>query len=607
MEKHKEVTGYNVLKKGIKYFAGIATMVMAILISASCNREEGFVPEIPKEENGRYRLIIAAGQGDAGTEDPATRAFLNTSNGFYDWTPGDKVGLTIVPTATPNTPFLHNLLLTADCSAQTYHTTFTGTFNMTNATAMTGKKYDYYSYFPYNASLPNTFPNIQFQIPGTMVVQPNVFDPNLAPMVADRKLNENPIIYLDGSQTSGNFLHFNYKHLMSYAAIEMDCRLMSQQVTSITITNNNGTQLWGTYSYNMTTGTGAYSGGSSTITVNITGGLTVGGGNILYIPMPPVNMSGQSFTFQFNTATTTPCKYINKTIQGVNFQRGVIHHLRIAPYAVYDGNTSFTISKTGYYYIEAWGGNGGSGGSGGSGGASTKAGELYQLNAGDNIYLYVGVAGNNGSSDNWGSIAGTIINGGSGGSNGSTIGGGGSGGNGRSNFTANYGGGGGGGGAATFIMKGGTTLSNLILASGGGGGGGGSNGGGGGTTGATGGNGNAGATGGGGGTNTAAGSGGAKGTGSGNAGSPGNGSSGGNGGSYGNATGYGGGGGGGGGGYYAGGGGGANGSNADGGAGGGGGANYSTGVAVTTPPNYTPPTNSRPNTNGYVVITFFRP
>ncbi len=138
------------------------------------------------------------------------------------------------------------------------------------------------------------------------------------------------------------------------------------------------------------------------------------------------------------------------------------------PVVIDDGGGDVEITADGYYYIEAWGGDGGDGaGGGGAGGVAQKTATVY-LTGNDNadfdiskdIQIFLGTAGAHG-------VAGA---GGAGGTNGTPFGDGGSGGNGG----PEGGGGGGGGGAATLIMLGtASALSDVELVAGGAGGGGG--------------------------------------------------------------------------------------------------------------------------------------
>ncbi len=250
---------------------------------------------------------------------------------------------------------------------------------------------------------------------------------------------------------------------------------------------------------------------------------------------------------------------------------------------------TYEVPKDGYYYIEAWGGNGGNGGTtgqitGGTGGVASKTSGLYYFTAGQTIYVQVGSVGGNGGNSGYGNnfgTAGTIL----GATNPQNFGTAGNGGTGRAQGQTAAAGGG--GGAASGVIVSGT----VYLAAAGGGGGGGAGqyniGGDGGASGQQG-AGPINVTDGGGlggqewgtltvdGTNTT-----------------GNGAAGGGGGGAGyspnpNSSGSGAGGN----------------SSSNGGAGGGGGYSYTSNEA-TDPGNLeTPPTSTRPGTDGYVVITY---
>ena len=134
----------------------------------------------------------------------------------------------------------------------------------------------------------------------------------------------------------------------------------------------------------------------------------------------------------------------------------------------YTSSTSVTIDQSGWYYIEAWGGNGGSSPSK-SGGQSQPVRGYFYLAAGETIYVQVGAAGGNGN-NNSGTSGGSA----GAGASGAHFGSGHSGGKGGNGYAGSAGGdGGGGGGAASGVLKGTPSVSNIIIASGGGGGGGG--------------------------------------------------------------------------------------------------------------------------------------
>jgi len=612
------------------YLSGLFWIAIVTAAFVSCNKDDNAPNEedfFPASDAGHYKFSISAGYTEENNKEITTRTTLDINAGVYYWDTGDSVGLFITDPALgyPVSGLTDNIRLdNRNDSTQVAHTIFTGSLTSSHFNALTQHNtYDYYSYFPYHASI-GTFPVLQFQFQttSTITVSPNTFEPVGIdiPMVAVLK-NQPPVFFLDGSGNEHfQMLHLDYDHVMSYAAIEMDCNLNSQTINTIRITNltSTSTQLWGTtYSYNMLTGTGNYSGGSNILNVSIQGGLTVGGGDVLYIPMPVVNMSGHTLRFEFNPGTASSNAYSTKDILGANFQRGKIHRLRIAPAATYTTSTSFTTTVSGYYYIEAWGGNGGSGRGGREGGVSQKIAGLYQLAAGTTVNVYVGTAGASTSDTGGGTQP-------PGGINGSSFSNGGNGGNGGTGG-GGPGGKGGAGGAGTLIFMNGTSFpSNLRLVSGGAGGGGGSasasfgsytpgiggNAGAANSLGTNGGNagGNEGGYGGlGNGNGNDGGGGGAAG---GNADGYGNGGIGGVGQNGSGLYSSGAGGGGAGGGYTTGGGGAEGGGRsvglnvAGGGGGGAGGASYLTGT--TSNPGFSLPNNSRPSVNGHVVITFYR-
>ena len=656
----------------LRAFLAAAVTVLAV----SCSKDDAADAKKAAQGNdsgdGLYSFSISAGQ----EQEAGTRADLNLSTYAYSWEAGDQVGLTVTPAGSSAVTAL-NLPLTKEGSATEPHANFSGRITKAQLDALSSGTFDYYSYYPFNSSFVNasTPGQIQFSVPSPYSATPGQFvDSIYAPMVA-AKTGQPSIVHLDGETLvhNGNLIHFDYQHVMSYAAIEMDVNLLPAgvNVTSITIASNNNVMLWGTYTCtDMATGAGSYSGGTNVLTITIPGGLTVGSGQVLYVPMPVSNVSGFTFTFQTNSGTQgyediNTTANVNFTTKGVNFQRGYIHPIRLAPAAryTYVGNpdgVKFQITQDGLYFIEAYGGNGGNkepqpGNIVATGGTSYNINGLYDLNAGDWITMYIGAHGTN--STGTGS-SGQISGNAAGGTNGSMYGRGGNGGT-YNTGTPNNSERGSGGGAATFVFRTNYQPGNnptfqlpddIVLVSGGGGGSGGaatgiwdsaaaSNGGAGasmanitndngiGSNGDSGGNINQDGKFGSG--NRTAGAGGTDGSANGSSGTAGsnttgNGGNGGNGGGGGLSSIFysaGGGGGGGGGGWSTGGGGGGGGSNRGAGGarpgaggGGGGGQSYLSVVdAVPTPPGYTliehprvDPGNNVP-INGYVFITFLRP
>lgn len=378
------------------------TAAIAVL-SVSCSKdmaEAEKMNRVPENAPGLYSFDIAAGKADA------TRAILDQSDYKYYWETGDQMGLIIVPSGsyTPIDPGDSVIIMTNNHADKIEHTTFSGELTQTQIDAVSSlNTYDYYSYFPYGSGTVGTLPDILFTIPSTLSLEPNVFNSDYAPMVAEVEPSQPPIVYLNGQElVHGSLIHFDYKHVMSYAAIEMDVNLLpqTQTVTSITITNTSGTLISGAYNYNMKTGSAGYVSGSNSITIDIPKGLKVGDGSVLYVPMPPVNMEGQNFILTFKTGSYSKNKYENvTTVYGINFVKGKIHRLRVAPAATYTETTSFTVTKNGYYYIETWGGDGGNSVCGSYGTAlGGKGGEkrgLFYFTAGTSIELHVGMKGAN--------------------------------------------------------------------------------------------------------------------------------------------------------------------------------------------------------------------
>ncbi|MDH6313577.1 hypothetical protein M2137_002367 [Parabacteroides sp. PFB2-10] len=604
-------------------------MAILALCALSCAQEEGIYKnnEKGKPENNpsaRYSFIVSGGRSQTKGEMPDTRATLNLDTYEYWWDKGDQVVMSVTKVNEPVNIVsgFKNMELTAMNLEPALRTTFlTDLVQVQYQNLMdAGTHFDFYSFFPHNinglasASFPST---LQFTMLSSYTIASNTFVPaKYAPMVAVVKNEEPEIFFPEGDvdpvyQLGG--LHFDYEHILSYAAIEMDVRLMPDAVTSITMTvgssTSDATRINGTMQYNPLDSTYTLSGGSNSVTVNISdGGLTAGDGSAVYIPMPVKDLSGQTLTFTFTTASSSNAYKTLYTTSGVNFERGKIHRIRLAPAAQYAAGTSFTVSKSGYYYIEAWGGDGGKGGKGErssntqrDGGKAIKASGLYKLEKDTPLFIYVGSAGASMASGDQGSGTGA-----NGGTNNWSYGNGGKGGDASGGWVGlsgyNYAGAGGGGGAATFVLSS-NALSGTLICSGGaaGSGGGSGNSTGTGSSGGMGGDGNADNG------DNASNSGGAGAT---TASSDTNGSAGANGETGSGVAAWGGAGGGGGGGYLYGGNGGARGkagggSNSRGGGGGKGGQNY---VATQAPnPGLTLPTNTtRPSSNGYVVITYFR-
>ncbi len=624
----------------LKYLRLYTAIAIAIVVAACSgdgagDSENGFKQGDP---NGIYPITITAGFDEQGK----TRAVWHNGfggDGLYYWQPNDHVGLMVAQhdgvLIAPNVEMSNNRSAEGDV----INTSFSGNFSSYINLMQVDGKYDYFSYFPYyeDAEVGVSFPNVKFEIPSTIELTPNVFTSEYAPMIG-KVLDEKPIIYrhpgqgADTGKTINHKVHIKYEHVMAYMALEMDVRLLpaNERVTRITINSNDDDYLSGMLNVDLSTGNASWISGSNTLVIDIAGGLAIGEGEVLYIPMLPHSISA-STTFVFTFENTNQTKYHYRDLTGIegtdlSTSNGVIRHLEIAPAAEYfSGATLFETTWGGNYYMEAWGGNGGNGANsagstGGDGGMSTKREAEFTLSENEDMAIYVGSAGENTTAT--GNTGGALAAGGTNGSN-PEFGSGGDGGFGGPH-NQRPGGRGGAGGAGTFILQNSLSpsLTTALLISGGGGGGGGAtphrdetniDSGIGGQSDENGGAGSlAPNSGGSRGTNTGGGNGGV------GAGFQANvdGANGslGTGGKGGNATtdvknngSGGGGGGGGGGGYYSGGGGGGgecpnpgNG-NQVGAGGGGGGAGYTNPVGSTTNPRSI--NNTRPNTNGYVVIT----
>jgi hypothetical protein len=199
------------------------------------------------------------------------------------------------------------------------------------------------------------------------------------------------------------------------------------------------------------------------VIVPLTGTWAAGGVYAITLAISPSGVDVPSFTATFTGDVANITIGSNKITAGTNAN----YTIAVAPNTISLTELAELEWPAGYYYVEAWGGNGGSGvvgnnyygGYGGQGG--TQKG-LYKFNKGDVITVVVGGKGGDLPNGDLGSQ-------GAGGA--SAIGAGGAGGNGgdRTDNNNNQGAPGAGGGGASGIMVG----STVYLAAGGGGGGGG--------------------------------------------------------------------------------------------------------------------------------------
>jgi hypothetical protein len=464
-----------------------------------------------------YVLTVSAGQRDSG--DSSTRAFLDTADADYTyyWSGSEQIKLTIAEEGSSGdisavSSDVDRILLTSTTTTQVAHTNFASNLNAGEYQALqTAPTFDFYALYANGLAVTDTdFPNtITFPLGKSTYTAPTVGSFELAktPMVAIAKDKAPNVTYASAQINNTTFaedvndgIHLDFDHTTSYAAIEFDVRLFASDVTvsDLTLTvgtaSNADTWINGTYTYDIATQTGAITSGTNSVT--FTGSLlTIGSGQKLYIPMPAKTFTGQRFLFSFTLSSPSSgniydgryTTVINNT-RDMTFERGKIHPILIAPKtALYTTDETFTVSRTGYYYIEAWGGDGGDGGSarfsgtpssqnGGKGGVAQRMAGLYLLTAGKTVNVQVGRAGGNGT--NGGYDDDVSYPGGAGGAA-RWFGAGHAGGAGGDAAevwgieTYASGGGAGGGGGASGVLYDGTTQSNIIVASGGGGGGGG--------------------------------------------------------------------------------------------------------------------------------------
>lgn len=311
-------------------FSYLYILAALIVGAAGCTKSDGGVSE------GRlYPVTIEAGEGDVET----TRSIWHTGDPYYYWTAGDEVGLSVTNTGNTTT-IAHNVRMTGNHSSTVLNTSFTGNFTQAQIEAMspTGK-YDYYSYFPYQSGGGDAaYPNVRFSIPSEITLKPGEITATYAPMVGTPHIDEWAITYLDGNnQVHSENIRFKYRHVMSFLALAMECNLMSQPITSVTITASNpGTRLSGMLDVNVANGTAAWASGTNSLTVNIDGGFNVG--DILYIPMLPADLSSQTLDLSFKTAdgskgytngVPTNSNRADVSIPGGNLVRGQTHSLQV--------------------------------------------------------------------------------------------------------------------------------------------------------------------------------------------------------------------------------------------------------------------------------------
>jgi hypothetical protein len=501
--------------------------MVALLSLSSCSDNGQYDPanDEPNSGNGGtvstgpYALIVSAGD-DVSYDSRASFDPTITPYTYY-WDAAESIKLTIASegATAPISAIsaeLDKVVLTSTNTTKQTHVNFVkdNTDDATiYATLQSAPTFDYYAYFANGKTVTDTdFPNtISFTLPTSYSgLTANSFTAAQTPMVGVVKDHAPNILYtvseLNGTlaESVKNGIHFDFDHTTAYASIEFDVRLFANvTVSSLTMTVTGGgtpaqDMINGTYIYDIAAETGSFVSGSGSNSISLSGlNLNIGNGDKLYIPMPAKTFTGQTFTFTctFNNLATgnSYSTSVTGTPASWEFERGEINPIRIAPAkAIYTANETFTVSHTGYYYIEVWGGNGGNGGdtnnsglfvyngSGADGGESLPIRGVYKLNANTPLFVQVGTAGANGENgrgdtDDTGNAAG--------GTNGISLGYGASGGAGGGARYNNYnwgsisGAGGGGGGAASMVfITNNSAVSNIIIASGGGGGGGGAGG-----------------------------------------------------------------------------------------------------------------------------------
>ncbi|MDF9829920.1 hypothetical protein [Parabacteroides sp. PF5-6] len=464
-------------------------MVVLAAFAVSCNNEEGLHKDKEKEQlaydpSTHYSFAVSAGRTLTKGDMPDTRATLDpTVEGYpYLWELGDQVVMAVTPVdvTTVIGGFEGGMLLETINPVPASTTTFFAELEQDQFMSLVdgGPTFDFYSYFPANLNGVDgtSFPaSLTFTMPASYTLVPDTFVNEIyAPMIAIERDKEPEISYPEGEvenpvcQLGG--IDFTYEHILSYAAIDMDVRLLPDPVTTITMTVDGSDNIInGTMVYYPSTGNYEFTEGSNSVTIDITDGLTVGNDQLLYIPMPVKDLSRHTFTFTFTTAN--PKKYAYKTLtttSGVDFERGKIHRIHVAPAAEYAEGTSFALTESGLYYIEAWGGDGGTGSNsngnnnyGGTGGRGANVRGLYSLSKGEVLSIQVGGVGSSASGRTDNRAGGVALGPNYG------LGNGGNGGNGQNGSSA--GNAGAGGGAASGVLSNGA---KVMIAGGGGGGGG---------------------------------------------------------------------------------------------------------------------------------------
>ena len=308
----------------------IATLSIVTIFVLSCSKID--IPDNPG--NKTYSITLKGN-----TDDSDTRAVYDGTT--YQWEPNDHVGLFMSRTGV-SSYVLSNIDMTSQCVTPCTITTFTGTVNQSDINGITGRseRFDFYSYFPYQAGANcNTFPIVKWNMPSNITLQPGVFNYNYAPMVANKVSSHDPITWLDGGgvQQFGDNVGFMYNHLMSFIKLELTYNLNGSPITKIQMESTNGVRLSGTFNIDLETGAAGYdpAASSTSLTINIPGGLNVNttGNEYIYVPVPPgantfkltfTNSAGEVIrrsTVTAGSALTETDKTINATFVKKNIHR----------------------------------------------------------------------------------------------------------------------------------------------------------------------------------------------------------------------------------------------------------------------------------------------
>lgn len=304
----------------------VGLLIAAAVTACTKGTDEGKV--LPgNEPAGGYPISVGAGEN-------STRAELGDDMVFR-WSAPDRVGFYMVPHGGV-TPIASNVRLTSVNKTPERVADFEGEMTRTQVSQVADKndRFDYYSYYPYDANVSaGSFPNMTFSLSSVRTVKPDTFGAGCV-MIASAT-DKTPVTYLeDGVQRFGERLSFTYSHVFSYVELYLACNLMSQRIVKIKITDKNGGVLAGDCKVDMTTGAYTMSNTSSTVTLNIDGGMDVLDG-VIYLPIPAADLRSHQFSFELTTEHGNTVVMGEKmhsdapaeTIYGGNFQKAKIHKL----------------------------------------------------------------------------------------------------------------------------------------------------------------------------------------------------------------------------------------------------------------------------------------